>query len=686
MGFSKRKNCAHKSLRLVDINNFYNSICLAGSSKETQEMRQIVGRLVVAATIAVATTSACAPVVEDTTTGNLQPLSIDSVIDQVAAVAIKDNVNDLGYFEVDLGDGHQLVLVPAGSFPMGSNEGLADELPVHDVELDDYWIGKFPVTVGQFRSFVDDTGYLTDAQRGMGSWQWTGEIPSPGEDGDPWRPMDDGAWNNIYFNQGEDHPVGSVSWNDAQAFCAWLTERLGLPVVLPTEAQWEKAARGADELRFPWGNEAPDGQRANYADINFIGKYGEYTRRSDASIDDGYIETSPVDTYKAGRSPYGVYDLAGNLGEWVYDIHDNGYYAVSPRRNPSGPVRPAAVPDERINRVNRGGSWVDWAGIEDDGSVSPEGGHSIRAAARTGDEQNSSDDHMGFRIAIDGLRNAEPPTSTDDQKPDLKGVEIVTRPAGGNIYMLEATGDVAGNIAVSVGPDGILIVDDQWAELTDAITEALDVLDGGALRFIINTHHHDDHSDGNANLVRGSEALVIAHERARERLMSKNSDHWPVITFDNALSVHFNGEEIRALAIPGGHTDNDVVVFFTESNVLHMGDLLNSGISSFPVADLESGGNALAILANIDALLPMIPDDVTLIAGHGPLSDKQELHRLRKMLDDTITLVRAQKEAGRSLEEIVDDGLGPEYKDWGYGYMSADGWIEMIYRSLGDGS
>ena len=82
----------------------------------------------------------------------------------------------------------------------------------------------------------------------------------------------------------------------------------------------------------------------------------------------------------------------------------------------------------------------------------------------------------------------------------------------------------------------------------------------------------------------------------------------------------------------------------------------------------------------------MIPDDVTLIAGHGPLTDKQELHRLRKMLDDTITLVRAQKEAGRSLEEIVDDGLGPEYKDWGYGYMSADGWIEMIYRSLGDGS
>ena len=215
------------------------------------------GRLVgLASTIAVAA-AGCTPAAEDTATGDFRPLSTGSVVEQVAAVAVTASVNDLGYREVDLGDGHQLVLVPAGSFPMGSDEGLADELPVHDVELDDYWIGKFPVTLGQFRSFAEDTGYLTDAQRGMGSWQWTGEIPGPGEGGDPWRPMDDGAWNNIYFDQGEDHPVGSVSWNDAQAFCAWLSERLGLPVVLPTEAQWEKAAgatfRGA--TRPPTGSE-----------------------------------------------------------------------------------------------------------------------------------------------------------------------------------------------------------------------------------------------------------------------------------------------------------------------------------------------------------------------------------------------------------------------------------------------
>ena len=165
-------------------------------------------------------------------------------------------------------------------------------------------------------------------------------------------------------------------------------------------------------------------------------------------------------------------------------------------------------------------------------------------------------------------------------------------------------------------------------------------------------------------------------------MLAKDSAHWPTITFNETLSVHFNGEEVRALAIPGGHTDNDVVAFFTESNVVHMGALFNSCTSSFPTADLRSGDNALAMLTNLDALLPMIPDGAAVIPGHGPLSDKSELHRVRKMLDDTITLVRTGKAAGRSLDEIVAAGLGREYESWGYGYMSADGWIEMIYRSL----
>ncbi len=649
-------------------------------------------------------------------------------MDRVSAHAISVRANELGYKQADLGDGHVLVHIPAGTSAMGSERGLDDERPVHDVELDDYWIGVYPVTVGQLAASVDDTGYETDAERGQGSWQWTGEVPGPDDEGDPWRPMQDGAWNNIYFDQGDDHPVGSVSWNDAQAFCAWLSARLELPVVLPTEAQWEKAAHGVDGRIYPWGKEPPSEReiQANLADRSFVSKYGPNTRRPDDSIDDGFVETSPVDAFPSGRSPYGVYDLAGNLGEWVYDIHDRDYYEGSPARNPTGPERPAGVPDGDIDRVNRGGSWIDWAGVDSSGVVRPEGGHSIRAAARTGDEQNSSDDHMGLRVAIDGLREAEAgpvvsasifaAPSAASQKPDLSGVEILTQHVAGNVYMLEATGDVAGNIGVSVGPDGILIVDDQWAELADQVAAALAALPvsespaerpNRGLRFIVNTHHHDDHSDGNAALSHGhgvhatetapeadeadqaerAVALIpiIAHDNARPRMLHKAPEHWPVITFNARLSLYFNGEEIRALAMPGGHTDNDVVVFFTGSNVVHLGDLLDSGISSFPVTDLDAGGSALRILSNIETLLPLIPDDAKLIAGHGPLADKAELHRLRDKLDETITTVRDARDKGTSLEEIQEAGLPAKYDDWGYGYMSAEGWIEMIYRSLGAG-
>lgn len=272
------------------------------------------------------------------------------------------------------------------------------------------------------------------------------------------------------------------------------------------------------------------------------------------------------------------------------------------------------------------------------------------------------------------------------QKPDLSGVEIMTRPAAGSIYMLEATGDVAGNIAVSVGADGILIVDDQWAELTEPISKALRAIDSGRLRFIINTHHHDDHSDGNAQLVAANDALIVAHEKARKRLLAKDSEHWPVITFDSVLSLHFNGEEVRALAIPGGHTDNDIVVFFTQSKVVHMGDLFNSGTSSFPVVDFDAGGNALTTLENVKTLLPLIPDDAVVIPGHGPLTDKAELRELRDMLEETIALVRGHKDKGRNVEEIIEIGLGPEYEDWGYGYMPEEGWIEAIFRSLDEAS
>jgi len=300
--------------------------------------------------------------------------------------SIKTEKNAHGLWEAEFDSGHVFVNIPKGDFIMGSKDGLPNERPVHTVYLDNYWMGKYPVTVGQFRMFIEETGYITDAEKGQGSWQfWEGR----------WIVRYDGSWKNTYFYQDDDHPVVSVSWNDASAYCRWISDKLGLPVALPTAAQWEKGARGNDERTFPWGNETPDGTRANYADINFWKKY-DNSRPADKSVDDGFVETSPVGSFPDGASPYGLLDMAGNVWEWCYDVYDENYYSASPRKNPTGPPDTGRPDQDRVDRG--GGSWTDRSG-----HITPEGGHNLRSAARTGDEQNSSDDHLGFRLVIDFL-------------------------------------------------------------------------------------------------------------------------------------------------------------------------------------------------------------------------------------------------------------------------------------------
>jgi len=287
--------------------------------------------------------------------------------------------NDQGLWLAEFEGGHEFVFIPVGEFIMGSNSGEEDEKPEHGVYLDGYWLGKNTITYGQFKRFVDATGYMTDAEKGKGSWLV----------GDAMRgPNPEGNWNHNIYKQEEDHPVVSVSWYDAVAYCAWLSQKIGIEVELPTEAQWERAARGTDGRMFPWGNEDADGTRANFADIRFAKKYGD-RRRVHKDVDDGFTETSPVGSYPAGASPYGLMDMAGNVWEWCYDYFNPDYYAVSPYRNPTGPSGGG-------DRVNRGGSFDNWSGYQ-----SPEGGHNLRSAERTGNEPDSSDDHMGFRVCID---------------------------------------------------------------------------------------------------------------------------------------------------------------------------------------------------------------------------------------------------------------------------------------------
>ena len=260
---------------------------------------------------------------------------------------------------------------------------------------------------------------------------------------------------------------------------------------------------------------------------------------------------------------------------------------------------------------------------------------------------------------------------------DFTRIKIKTTHVAGNIYMLEGAG---GNIGASVGPDGILLVDDQFAPLAEKIRNALKELSEGQLKFLINTHFHGDHTGG--NVVFGNEAHIISHINVRKRLQMESSSEaaLPVVTFDDSLSIHFNGEEIRVIHFPNSHTDGDSVIFFTGSNVAHMGDLFFSG--RFPYVDLNNGGDVEGLIKHIEKLLAELPPGVKLIPGHGPLSDIDDLRTYHQTLVETRDMIQDQIEAGKSLDEIKAAGLPKKWRSWGAGFISTGRWIEIVHRSL----
>src|SRR4051812_4056068 len=272
------------------------------------------------------------------------------------------------------------------------------------------------------------------------------------------------------------------------------------------------------------------------------------------------------------------------------------------------------------------------------------------------------------------------------QQQDFSKVEIKAIPAAGNVYMLLGSG---GNIGVSAGEDGVLIVDDQFAPLADKIKAALQSINPGKLKFVLNTHYHGDHTGSNA--VFGPEAPIIAQTNVRKRLETEQKvmgevvkpspkEALPVLTFDNSMSVHFNGEEIKLMHFPHGHTDGDTVVFFTKSNVVHMGDDFFAG--RFPFVDIDGGGNVISLTRNVDEIIKKLPADVKIIPGHGPLSALDDLKQYHRMLVETTEIIRAQKASGKSLDEIKKQGLPDQWKTWGSGFINTDRWVELVFRSL----
>ena len=272
---------------------------------------------------------------------------------------------------------------------------------------------------------------------------------------------------------------------------------------------------------------------------------------------------------------------------------------------------------------------------------------------------------------------------------DFSKVEIKVTKVAGNVYMLEGAG---GNIGVSVGDDGILIVDDQYAPMADKIRASLKEIGADKkLRFILNTHWHGDHTGG--NVVFGPEAPIIAHDNVRKRMATEQKSEFfkrttpaapkealPVVTFNQNLTVHFNGEEIRAIHYPHGHTDGDSVIFFTTSNVVHLGDNFFAG--RFPFVDLDSGGNVEGLTKNIGEIIEKIPAGAKLIPGHGPLSTIDDLKTYHSMLIKTTDIVRQKIAAGKTLDQVKTESLPDEWKPWGTGFIKTEMWLEIVFKSL----
>jgi len=268
---------------------------------------------------------------------------------------------------------------------------------------------------------------------------------------------------------------------------------------------------------------------------------------------------------------------------------------------------------------------------------------------------------------------------------DWETVQIETSNVAPGIFMLKGRG---GNIGASAGPDGIFLVDDQFAPLTEKIASALKRLSEGRVRFVLNTHYHRDHTDGNEKMGQAG-SVIVAHDNVRERLsvedwvqsLEQPTAGLPIVTFTDAVTFHLNGDAIHVFHVSSAHTDGDSMVHFRRANVIHMGDVYFNGL--YPFIDVEGGGSVDGVIAATERVLALADNETRIIPGHGPLSNREELLFYRDMLRDIRDRVDALLREGKNLEQIQFANPSAQYDEkWGGDFISPDELAEAIYSSL----
>jgi len=298
-----------------------------------------------------------------------------------------------------------------------------------------------------------------------------------------------------------------------------------------------------------------------------------------------------------------------------------------------------------------------------------------------------------FALIVVGLIGASLLISREARgQQDFSKVQIKVTKVSGSIYMLEGAG---GNIAASVGEDGIVIVDDQFAPLAEKIQAALKGITDKTVRFIINTHYHGDHTGGNEPFSNAG-STVIAQDNVRKRLESggvagnggsikmdikpASKGTLPIITFGTDVTVHLNGEDIRALHYPSGHTDGDAIIFFPKNNVVHMGDdFVRYG---FPFIDVAAGGSVQGMIDALEKVSAMLPADVKVIPGHGALSNLDDVRAFVQMLKETSAVVQKAIDNHQTLEQMKQAKILARWDKFSGNFVNTDAFIETLYNSL----
>ena len=281
----------------------------------------------------------------------------------------------------------------------------------------------------------------------------------------------------------------------------------------------------------------------------------------------------------------------------------------------------------------------------------------------------------GFGIAIASLLLALLPAASAHAQIDFAAVEIVPHHVAGSVYYLEGAG---GNIGLSVGEDGVVMIDDQFAPLTDKIMAAIRGLNSGEIRFLINTHVHGDHTGGNENMGKMG-VLILARDEVRVRLSAQSPQAaLPILTYSGAITIHLNGEEVYAFPVPPAHTDGDTFIHFMNSDVIHSGDVFRT--TAFPVIDTNNGGTLDGTLAALGRLIGRSGPDTKILPGHGVVSTREDVMGFRDMILDVKARVTSMVDRGMSYEELSAADPTAAYND---SYGNPDRFLRAVYTELG---